>query len=489
MVMKFRFSPKLVVDSEKEPFKSEGIRIGFYSAPGTRKSYTVAACIVEPFLEEGGVVVIFQPRSEWHTLKEKWGSIVVAGGPFQDIPIATQMARVYAEAIVNDGVSMVFDFSETEEQDLVRFAAELLARIFTLQNVVRRPLLLLVEEAADYTPFSTKGKLVEPWIYDRMKGRIVKIATQGRPLGFMMVLVSQRPAQLDFTVRMMCNLSFYGKFHPKDLNDIKTMLSAYEVEAKETAEKCVNMPHGSWIAITSEGVTELSITAKRITSHGADTPRLEYTAPRTEETKKTVSELVEAIQKALEQERLEESELAKVKRKIADLERDVKDRDEKISTLESALEVASRLEIKAPESKVDQQEVLRLREELEAEKSSKSIIVNDIQKFLQSLKIELDETFEKETEHFLGVKEEAAKPPQGMSEDIAKMWLEKLPNPCSRNVFSFLLKHKGMKFTKSQIALQCGYSSNSGSFGSALSLLRKNNLVKTNRELWWVEGL
>lgn len=340
--MKFKFSHELTVNSQVEPWKSEGIRIGFYSAPGTRKSYTVAACIVEPFLEEGGTVVIFEPRSEWHTLKEKWGSIVVAGGPFQDVAIATNMARVYAEAIVNDGVSMVFDFSETEEQDLVRFAAELLARIFTLQNVVRRPLLLLIEEAVDYTPFSTKGKLVEPWIYDRMKGRIVKIATQGRPLGFILVIVSQRPAQLDFTVRMMCNMSFYGKFHPKDLSDIKQVLSAYDLPmpAKEMAEKCVNMPHGSWIAITSEGATELSIKAKRITSHGADTPRLEYVAPRTEETKKTVNELVATIQKALELERLEGSELEKEKRKVKSLETEIEALKKEKDKLETALKVA-----------------------------------------------------------------------------------------------------------------------------------------------------
>jgi hypothetical protein len=464
--MIFKFGD-LIINSEVEPWCSEGVRIGFYSAPGTRKSYTVAACIVEPFLEQNGTVVIFQPRSEWHTLKEKWGSVVVAGGPFQDVAIATNQAKVYADAIVHNGVSMIFDFSDIEEKELVRFAAELLARIFTLENIVRRPLLLVIEEAADYVPFSTKGKLVEPWVYDRMKGRIVKIATKGRPLGFMIVIISQRPAQLDFTVRMMCNISFYGKFHPKDLNDIKNILSAYNVKPKEMAETCVNMPHGSWIAITSEGARHLHIEAKRITSHGADTPRLEYVAPRTEATKKTVNELVQTIQNALEQELLEESEVEKLKKKISELENEKKQREQEISELNIALRVKGS---QPPEKIVE-------KTGLEPE---------SVKEFVKTLREELIETFDKETEHFLG-KEVPLKPMHGLDDDVVNMWLQKLPTPCAKNVFSFLTKHKGIKFTKSQLGLQTGYSTSSGSFNSTLSLLKRNNLIKTDGESWWFE--
>jgi DNA helicase HerA-like ATPase len=141
---------------------------------------------------------------------------------------------------------MVFDFSETEDRDLVRFAAELLARLYTLQNVRRRPLLIFFEEMAEYAPLRTTGRTVEPWVYDRMKSRIVKIATQGRPLGFNLAFTSQRPAQLDFTVRMMANLSLYGKFHPRDLSDLREVLKSYDAPVKP--EQCVNMPKGCWLA-------------------------------------------------------------------------------------------------------------------------------------------------------------------------------------------------------------------------------------------------
>lgn len=462
--MIFNFAKNLIVNSEKEPWKSEGIRIGWYSAPGTRKSYTAAACIVEPFLEEGGTVVIFQPRSEWHTLKEKWGSVVVAGGPFQDIPIATAQARVYAEAIVNNGVSMVFDFVETEEKDLVRFAAELLARIFTLQNVVRRPLLLLIEEASDYTPLSARGKLVEPWIYDRMKSRIVKIATQGRPLGFMVVIISQRPAQLDFTVRMMCNLSFYGKFHPKDLNDIKQVLSAYDVPIKKMAEKCVTMPHGSWITITSEGATYLTIDAKRLTPHGADTPKLEYVAPRTEETEKAVTDLTETIRKALEKRRIEQSELQKEKQKVKKLENTLTESQQEVERLRTALTVAGKITIETPPQKEIDTPAL--------EKVQREIIAD--------LKNKILNVFNTYPEAVILTK-------QPSDNKIYEVWAPKMPSLCAKRILKFLLDRKGAKYTKSQLGVQLGYKTTSGTFHGAIAFLKQNNLIKHDGNYLWVE--
>jgi len=462
--MLFRFG-ELVIDSEKETWRSEGIRIGFYSAPGTRKSYTVAACIVEPFLAEGGTVVIFEPRSEWHTLKQRFESIVVVGGPFQDVPLAVNQARVYAEAIVQNGVSIVFDFSETDERDLVKFSAELLQRIYTLQNVTRRPLLLFPEEISEYAPFRTTGKLVEPWVYDRMKSRIVKIATQGRPLGFNMVFTSQRPAQVDFTVRMMANLSFYGKFHSKDLSDIKEVLSTYKnVPAKEMAEKCVNMPHGTWIAITAEEATFTTIDAKRLTPHGADTPKLEYVAPRTEETKRTLTNLAKTITEALEHERLEESELKRLKKQVVDITRELNQKTIEIERLKQTAETLGKIKIETPSPKVEDVTFIdKVRSDAIRELKEKVLSIFDA--YLP-------------THPLL-----SAKP----TEDIYTIWDRKMPSPCARKVFKFLLDNTGAKFTKSELGVKTGYSPNSGGFKNTISFLKRNNLINYDGKFVWCD--
>lgn len=410
------------------------------------------------------------PLISHNTLKQKF-PVIVVGGPFQDIPLAVNHAKVYAESVVKHGVSMVFDFTEIEDKDLVRFAAEFLARLFTLENVARRTLFLFFEELTEYCPYSVKGKLVEPWVYERMSSRIVKIATQGRSLGINIAATSQRPAQLNYTVRMMMNLSFYGKFHPKDLSDISEVLSAYKLRTsvKEMAEKCVNMPHGSWVAITSQTVTSLRIEAKRETAHGADTPRIDYTAPVSGEVQQTMKDLAGTIKEALAKEEEQETEVVKLRNLVKSLkEQGEKDR-EQIKEFSIALKVAASQKPQTVIQKVGREE-------------------KEVKDFIANLRNEVLETFDKETEHFLGVTTEQPQLTETITDDVANMWLSKLPTPVSKKVFAFLLKHKGMKFTKSQIALQTGYkNTDGGTFWAAFRLLKQNSLAKTEGNFWWVE--
>jgi hypothetical protein len=469
--MKFQFAPDLIVDTEQEPWKSEGIRVGFYSAPGTRKSWTVAACLVEPFLEEGGTVVIFEPRSEWHTLKQRYGNVVVVGGPFQDIPLAIKHAKVYAEAIVLKGISMVFDFSNTDEADLVPFVAELLIRIYTLENVTRRPILIVPEETSEYAPLHTKGKMVPPWIYDRMTGRLVKIATQGRPLGLMLTIISQRPAQLNYTVRMLCNLSFYGKFHPKDLNDIEEVLDAYKkrgINPKELAEKCVNMPHGQWLAITGEGVNQVTIEAKRLTPHGADTPTLTTIASPTQETQETMQDLAKAIQKLIEQEEIEESKVTKLQKELLEATKNITTLKGDKERLETALAVAGSIKITQPEA-------------------SKEQIQQKLAEHLNALKIEIVECidqFQKGLGILIPSQPSASQETTITPSSVYEVWEKKLPRG-ARRVFKLLVDKKGLHLNKREIALALGYRV--VTLDQFFNLLKRNNLIKTDGNTYWVE--
>jgi len=59
-----------------------------------------------------------------------------------------------------------------------------------------------------------------------------------------------------------------------------------------------------------------------------------------------------------------------------------------------------------------------------------------------------------------------------------QMWFDKLGNGMTSNILKFLAEKSGLTFTRSQIALATGYSAKSGSFANALSLLRRNLLIK-----------
>lgn len=72
--MKLKLSSNFIIDSEQQPWDVEGLRISLFGGPGSGKSWT-AALLAEQWLSQVGTVVIFEPRSEYHTLKEKFERI------------------------------------------------------------------------------------------------------------------------------------------------------------------------------------------------------------------------------------------------------------------------------------------------------------------------------------------------------------------------------------------------------------------------------
>jgi len=50
---------------------------------------------------------------------------------------------------------------------------------------------------------------------------------------------------------MMANLSLYGKFHPRDLNDLREVLRSYDAPVRP--EQCVDMPRGALARHHSRG--------------------------------------------------------------------------------------------------------------------------------------------------------------------------------------------------------------------------------------------
>jgi hypothetical protein len=146
--------------------------------------------------------------------------------------------------------------------------------------------------------------------------------TQGRKLNIIAVASSQRPQELNFTIRQLANLTFYGKFSDQDIGYIDKECLKYVRKHGITieAERLVELGLGEWLVIMGKKSRFVKVDALRITKHGAETPRLEYVAPRGNETKKTIDELSKSILAALEKEETEKSELEKAKRRIHELE-------------------------------------------------------------------------------------------------------------------------------------------------------------------------
>ena len=314
--MEFRFSENFVIDTDVEPWRREGLSMGMLGGPGSGKSWN-NSLVAEQFLSQGGTVVIFQPRDEYFALKERFDVLSVGGVHAKDMEFALTSPSVYAKAVVEDGISMISYTSAAEDEEkLINWVSRFIRHVLNHQERHKRPLLLILEEAQEYAPRSASGHITPPWVYNRMIKAFKDCFTQGRKLNIIAIASSQRPQELNFTIPQLANLTFFGKFSDQDIGYVdKECLRYIRKQGIEIdASRLVALGLGEWLVIMGKQTGFVKVTQPRLTKHGAETPRLEYVAPRTKQAKKTIDQLTQTIMATLKKEEAEKSELEKAKR-------------------------------------------------------------------------------------------------------------------------------------------------------------------------------
>lgn len=459
--MKFKLSPTFSVETEEPPWKTEGLRIGLWGGSGCGKSST-AALFAEQFLTQGGTLIVFEPRAEYHTLKEKF-DVVVCGGPYgKDIDFVPSSPATYAKAVVEQGVSIIFYTSDVEDETkLIEFTSRFLHYLLKYNEVTKRPIMLITEETEEYAPLSTKGRVSPPWVFSRMIRQFKTASRDARKLNIVTINLSPRPQEINFTIRQLCNLTFFGKFSPQDASYVDRECLKHYKKSFYRGKDLIDLKTGQFAVITSgEALPLQTITEPRQTKHGAETPKLEYVAPRTEKTEKAVTTLTETIQKALEKEKVKEDELQQAQRKIKYFVDLIDKKDQEINRLSSALEVAGVLKIEQPTSALTPTQIATIESEI-----------------AQRLKTEVMAIFDK----YKPFKKAPTIP------DLYTVWAPKMPSLCAKRIFKFLLDNREAKYTKSQLGVQLGYKTTSGTFNGAISFLKQNNLISYDGKLFWVE--
>lgn len=474
--MKLRLSPYFIIDSDASPWNIEGIRLAIFGGPGSGKSWN-AALLAEQWLDQGGTVVIFQPRAEYQTLKERY-DIVVFGGPYsKDMDFLPVTPKTYARAVVEDGVSMVFYTSDVDEEDkLINFVSAFFKHLLKLQEIHKRPILLVIEESHEYAPRTTKGRAAPPWIFSRMIKAFRDCYLQGRKLNISTIAVSPRPQDIDFGIRQLANLTLYGKFSRQDIGYIdRECFQPYRQKGEYTqaqiysAKDLIDLATGKWLMISGKEAKYIEVTHPRLTKHGAETPKLTYIAPRKQQTQKSIETLAKSLKTAIEEEQKEGSELEKEKRKAKKLEEELTDTKKKVENLETALTVAGKIKIETPQGT----------KEVSQKEMDKRVI--EVLHYIQG---EINKVFAKVDHEYFDLYSKTA--PLG-GPDLYKVWEPKMPSLCAKRIFMFLLGNKGVKYTKAQLGVSLGYKTSSGTFNGAISFLKQNGLLQHEEKLLWVK--
>lgn len=306
--MKLRLSEDYVIDTDD--YRREGLRIAVLAMSGHGKS-NVAADIVEDVLDQKGQAIILEPITEWHTLKARYNNVVTVGGEFQDLPLEYDFAREYVHASLENGVNLVVNVSDLEEETEQRkFVADFLWNLYRSEQKYRRVVFLAIEEADTWAP--------QMWDQSSRQSlaRMSLIAKHGRKIGIFPIFITQRPADFHKSPLSQCNVILFGKFTSSADLDTKTgiMYVVKKLHILIEEKDVISLETGEFIVWDKFGVHRIKV-RKRSCPHGADTP-LVAPVPFAAGVNQTLGSLKESIEKALAAKKRERSEIERLRAEV-----------------------------------------------------------------------------------------------------------------------------------------------------------------------------
>jgi uncharacterized protein len=195
---------------------------GIFATKGMGKSF-LAQVMAEELLAQGHVVVAIDPTDSWWGLrssadgKHDGHSIVVIGGDHGDLKLEPDAGTKLAEAIVAERFSCVLCTDGLSDTAEIRFVREFLDALYRRN---REPLHVFIDEADIFAP--QKPFEVEDSRCIRAMSHVVR---RGRKKGVGSTLITQRPAELNMSVRSQVEMLFVlGMSHNLDIEAVEKWL-------------------------------------------------------------------------------------------------------------------------------------------------------------------------------------------------------------------------------------------------------------------------
>lgn len=215
--MKLRVSDSLVLSADYVVSTA-----GCFASKGMGKSH-LGQVSAEEMLAHGQVIVAIDPTDVWWGLrasadgKSDGYPVVVIGGDHGDLPLEPGGAVQLAEAVVAERFSCVICTDGLSDMAEARFVREFLDTIYRKN---RKPLHIFVDEADIFAPQKP---------FDPEDARCIRamshIVRRGRKKGIGTTLITQRPAELNASVRSQVEMLFVlGMLNNLDIDAVEKWL-------------------------------------------------------------------------------------------------------------------------------------------------------------------------------------------------------------------------------------------------------------------------
>jgi len=300
----------------------------FMARRGAGKTYS-ASKMCEEMLGHRAQVIVLDPVGTWWGLRMLADGVTpspyeipVFGGLHGDLPLEPASGAFLADLVVDRGLSAVLDVSMLRKGDRKRLATEFAEELFHRAKSARAPLHLFIEEAQVFVPERVGADET------RMAGAFEDIIRLGRNFGIGATLISQRPQSVNKEVlnqtECLFVLQISGAHERKAIGD---WITYHSLNPRELCQDLPSLPQGTawvwspqWLGITKK----VRIGAKR-TYNASATPEV-GAAPleRVQLQPLDLNQIRAAMADLVEQ--AEDNDPKALKRRIADLERQLSER-------------------------------------------------------------------------------------------------------------------------------------------------------------------
>ncbi|MFA5405915.1 MAG: DUF87 domain-containing protein [Candidatus Nanoarchaeia archaeon] len=227
---------------------------------GAGKSYGVAV-ICEQLAANNLGFCIIDTEGEYFSLKQKF-DVLWVGGKEADVELSSIDLPKLAERVITEGVPLIFDVSDvTDDKKLVD---DWLTALYEAASRIRRPYLLVIEEADKYIPQRGEGLSI-----------IQEVARRGRKRGLGLMVASQRPALVNKGVLSQCNHQFIGKLTVEnDLDAVKHFF-----DSRKNVHALTDLLPGEFFMVGFKPEETLFKFRQRETTHESITPKIKERLP------------------------------------------------------------------------------------------------------------------------------------------------------------------------------------------------------------------
>lgn len=185
---------------------------------GAGKSWSIAV-ICEQLLQARVGFCLIDTEGEYSSLRDRFHLLWIGSGEDCDIDIERANIRELMHNAICSRTAVIFDVSETDMREKVTLLADVL---YDLESELKKPFLLIVEEADKFIPQS--GESIK---------KVEEISRRGRKRGLGMLVATQRPSLVTKNVLSQCNNQIIGKLSIE--NDLKAV-GLFFSSRKEVAE-------------------------------------------------------------------------------------------------------------------------------------------------------------------------------------------------------------------------------------------------------------